>query len=733
MPRRFKKSFTEKLSNKLDRLGGKPTREKGYNRAYQEVYRDHYGNLLLPRVGFSGGSGPEPWSPHAPSPSPRRTFHNVIPRGRSSSSHNGANLTWSGWDGGGGFAPVPKTSVAPEPVLYSDVVYGDYQKFAINSNVCMCEDYLGGTQRGRKGTKRCKKCGFDRPGSETYRGMRRSLSEESVSAATGDPYEFLRKRRLVYPKPVFYDEQDEYEDIMFDQRPDTSDLNANKTRNSPPKSGNKNFTRTQSMNLNNRNRLNTKDSKDMHNIAIRSSPLRTPVPTPNPSNKNVVTVNGCAGRNSSIIYLSPDSAPTQPLHSDTTSIKITTSTPVKSSAHASPYELIKKYVEDTPPNSLSDSNLSSDGQPDKVYSKSESEFSDSSSEPGRDAVGRYNSFKISGQKIQIYSDCSVRQSEELSSSSDSEADSEYSNYDADCSVVESPRVLPREPREPRDPAPWEPAPPPVKPPRRRSAEKEMDKLQSKAERVEVLDLEEPDSFKPSPRGGQEMRTLPRPNSGSRQTLSCNPKVMISRKISSDSQRSLTSRSKSFSGSRDSLFGSVDFKHYGISKNFSSEIIQELYGSKTSLLKTIEYQNERRRQANPDKPLFDTEEEEEEEERSGSTTPGSVNRTGTRVCIPVPDCVQGPDSGHYDVPTDLTSPGIEDPADKEDYISQEWLRTGRTEQRHGSELRHASELRHGSELRQGPEPERKISRQKLVSELEIRDGAEFRLQPQPGIP
>ena len=29
-------------------------------------------------------------------------------------------------------------------------MYGDFPKFAINGNVCMCEDFLGGTNRGKK-------------------------------------------------------------------------------------------------------------------------------------------------------------------------------------------------------------------------------------------------------------------------------------------------------------------------------------------------------------------------------------------------------------------------------------------------------------------------------------------------------------------------------------------------------------------------------------------------------
>ncbi len=47
------------------------------------------------------------------------------------------------------------------------------------------------------------------------------------------------------------------------------------------------------------------------------------------------------------------------------------------------------------------------------------------------------------------------------------------------------------------------------------------------------------------------------------------------------------RSQSFSDSRDSLLGSCsDFRHHAISKDFSNEIITELYGSKTSLLEEL---------------------------------------------------------------------------------------------------------------------------------------------------
>jgi hypothetical protein len=223
------------------------------------VYRDHYGNLLLPRVvsntpGNGGGlfsNLPDPWavSPAAAaSPLPRRTFHNVIPRGNSGRSPAGgggshvsaaaAAGAWAGWDHGMRYSaahPLHHHHAKPsnDQVLYGEVLYGEgFQPFAaIASNVCLCEDYLGGTQRaagkrnsggggggGSAASKRCKKCGYERPGPSSGRGggLRRSASEESVNGHYADPYEYTvrRQQRLMLgQKPVFYDEQDEYDDL----------------------------------------------------------------------------------------------------------------------------------------------------------------------------------------------------------------------------------------------------------------------------------------------------------------------------------------------------------------------------------------------------------------------------------------------------------------------------------------------------------------------------------------
>ena len=175
-----KKTFAEKLSNKLDKLAKPKDKDRTFNKAYQEVYRDYYGNIVVPRPGTGSGGMPgsshELWPPHHfnASPAPKRTFHNVIRRGRSAPSHASghihslANRTWSGWDGGGGGQSAsghPRSTVSSDHNLYTDpVLYDEYHNFAINSNVCMCEDYLDGTNRGKKPKKKCKKCGYDRLG-----------------------------------------------------------------------------------------------------------------------------------------------------------------------------------------------------------------------------------------------------------------------------------------------------------------------------------------------------------------------------------------------------------------------------------------------------------------------------------------------------------------------------------------------------------------------------------------
>ena len=287
-----------------------------------------------------------------------------------------------------------------------------------------------------------------------------------------------------------------------------------------------------------------------------------------------------------------------------TTITISTSTPSKlysqGSIRVSPFDLIKKYIQDSP-NSLSDSNLSSDDQQQKSDHKScESDYSYSDDDPDNSAchfvpsVGsaESNGFKISGQKIQIYSDGSVTATDNtnlraysLSESEESDKESEYSNYDADCSVMESPRIAIKVSDET-----------PVKPPRRRSAEKDAARI---AEDIERLQLQDRGKYKTSP-NPDDMRTFPRTGTGRTERVGTDTRSSDTssvRKSSADSSHSAPSRSKSFNGSRESLnlFGSVDFKNLGISKNFSSDVIREVYGSKTSLLKHLDQQREERKQ------------------------------------------------------------------------------------------------------------------------------------------
>ena len=101
LPRKTKRSFAEKLSNKLDKLSKPKERDRGFNKAYQEVYRDHFGNILVPRSSGHSEWSVDPWPAYSSSPAPKRTFHNVIHRNRSapsqsSSAHGPANRTWSG-------------------------------------------------------------------------------------------------------------------------------------------------------------------------------------------------------------------------------------------------------------------------------------------------------------------------------------------------------------------------------------------------------------------------------------------------------------------------------------------------------------------------------------------------------------------------------------------------------------------------------------------------------------
>jgi hypothetical protein len=331
-------------------------------------------------------------------------------------------------------------------------------------------------------------------------------------------------------------------------------------------------------------------------------------------------------------------------------------------AHVNPYDLIKKYVaESSPPNSLSDSHLSSDGGGDGKEKRngggdfligSESEEFTESDDGGDDrvatkaaaagledrcVVARFNSFRISGQKIQIYSDCSADNGRSgnysLSSSSssserdgdeeDNDADADDDDdddddeddgledrelcYDADVSLTESPRVSKFPP--PPLPPPFPPAsvdlaPPPCKPPRRKSSEKELRPALHRPAaaapdlQLRIVDLSPPPCATSTPQ--RRTSTLPRPSSS--RLSGDSHKLQLSRQTSSESssqqQRhgSLTSRSRSFAGggggsasSRESLL------LFGISQNFSSEVMKELYGSKTSLLQHLDQEQQRRKQ------------------------------------------------------------------------------------------------------------------------------------------
>ena len=172
-----------------------------------------------------------------------------------------------------------------------------------------------------------------------------------------------------------------------------------------------------------------------------------------------------------------------------------------------------------------------------------------------------------------------------------EKESEYSNYDADCSVVESPRFPARN----TDTTATDVNSIPRKPPRRKSVEKELPAPSQKVFGSEAGNpREELNAIRSSPLESA-VKTLPRSTTQDRARKSERKTGPISDLVRASGG---ASRSKSFNGSRESLnlFGSVDFNNLGISKNFSSELIQEVYGSKTSLLKHLDQERKQRREA-----------------------------------------------------------------------------------------------------------------------------------------
>jgi hypothetical protein len=251
-------------------------------------------------------------------------------------------------------------------------------------------------------------------------------------------------------------------------------------------------------------------------------------------------------------------------------------------------------------------------------------------------VARFNSFRISGQKIQIYSDCSADNGRSgnysLSSSSssserdgdeeDNDADADDDDddddeedddgledrelcYDADVSLTESPRVSKfPPPLPPPFPPSVDLAPPPCKPPRRKSSEKELRPALPRPApaapdlQLRIVDLAPPPGATTST-PQRRTSTLPRPSSS--RLSGDSHKLQLSRQTSSESssqqQRrgSLTSRSRSFAGGGGSASSRESLLLFGISQNFSSEVMKELYGSKTSLLQHLDQEQQRRKQ------------------------------------------------------------------------------------------------------------------------------------------
>ena len=171
-------------------------------------------------------------------------------------------------------------------------------------------------------------------------------------------------------------------------------------------------------------------------------------------------------------------------------------------------------------------------------------------------------------------------------------------------MLESPRV--RKPLLPpplppplTPPPPSELAPPPCKPPRRKSAEKELQPPRGNSTtvtdplpqlQVQIVNLDGQTMVAGSSNSVEYQRrtaTLPRPATATRR-ISNSDKIRVSRQTSAESRGgSVTSRSRSFASSRESLH------LFGISQNFSSEVMRELYGSKTSLLQHLDNREQRR--------------------------------------------------------------------------------------------------------------------------------------------
>ena len=559
------------------------------------------------------------------------------------------------WDTSVPTPTAPSSTQPPHfihPPHYAEL--DDFDNFALSTNICMCEDqHQIGTQRIKNltGSKcaKCRSCGLERVKAPNHYGantflMRRAQSDESLSNSchnnnfnNNDPYELMRRRRMQQQDPWYDDHDLDYAEADYiynsggrkqpppravlrqqvvgggrslDRRTLRSDTNSSgrntlKTSMSGGSSGTKKQVKDmrqqqQQQQHSDTTKTGASQSRSSDNHSFRTS-LSNRSSRSNGSD-NIVTVNGGHGtKNSSIIYLSPDTKKPpkpqrnkdvdDPWNGGTTLVTVNHPVHMKVQQHSTTIE-VRNSETSTGSEPFTEEEDTGSDISDESSDTSDKERTSSGSEDQLQSVITNENLKLLN-KVKVFQEKQkAEQQEKENKEAIQELDraldigSEESDYDADCSQLESPRkvqnVIASLLSDSSDVSP-------NRSPRKRQAVVIVPEAAAIPEEEEAFDSFQTigslsrKSVDNLPRGGKKAAAssrllLDQPAS----TKSAQLVERRSKQISKES-RSISDTSIASGLASKPVENEEDFKPK-ISKGFSCEILKELYGSKTSLVR-----------------------------------------------------------------------------------------------------------------------------------------------------
>ena len=281
-----KKSFASRLANQIDKLTGGGTL-RGTNKA--ETSRPSINQVDY----FRSSSNPTSVQ--------KRTFHNLVNHHHSSSaSSSNSGAYYRPWD-----QPQPP----PLPHYIHPSHYADIEQTPPHAaKYCNCENF--GTCRVKSSSRngKCRNCGLDKGLSSVRNSgnnnnnannvvhLRRTQSDESISNV--DPYDLMRQRRMKQhhqKEEKWYEEDMEaYDEADYIYTHGRSSRKATPPR--PPLRGHP-HRRTSEFNA---EQFSKRKQQQQHVPPVAPPRLRSSSASPRKTSSNMVTVN------SSVVYVSPN-------------------------------------------------------------------------------------------------------------------------------------------------------------------------------------------------------------------------------------------------------------------------------------------------------------------------------------------------------------------------------------------------------------------------------------------